>query len=71
MNRIKEVLDEKGIKQVWLSEKLDKSYNMVNSYCQNRRQPSLEILYQIANILDVDVKDLIISEKKIVNDPDR
>jgi transcriptional regulator with XRE-family HTH domain len=64
MNRIKEVLDEKGIKQVWLSEKLDKSYNMVNSYCQNRRQPSLEILYQIAKILDVDVKDLIISEKK-------
>ena len=64
MNRIKEVLDEKGIKQVWLSKKLDKSYNMVNSYCQNRRQPSLEILYQIAKILDVDVKDLIISEKK-------
>ena len=63
MNRIKEVLDEKGIKQVWLSEQLDKSYNMVNSYCQNRRQPSLEILYQIAKILDVDVKDLIVSEK--------
>ncbi len=62
MNRIKEVLDEKGIKQVWLSEKLDKSYNMVNSYCQNRRQPSLEILYQIAKILKVDVKDLIISK---------
>jgi transcriptional regulator with XRE-family HTH domain len=64
MNRIKEVLDSKGIKQVWLAEQLSKSYNMVNSYCQNRRQPSLEILYQIAKILDVDVKDLIISEKK-------
>jgi len=63
MNRIKEVLDSKGIKQVWLSEQLDKSYNMVNAYCQNRRQPSLEILYQIAKILDVDVKDLIVSEK--------
>jgi putative transcriptional regulator len=63
MNRIKEVLDSKGIKQVWLAEQLNKSYNMVNSYVQNRRQPSLEILYQIAKILDVDVKDLIISEK--------
>jgi repressor LexA len=62
MNRIKEVLEEKGIKQTWLAEKLGKSYNMVNSYAQNRRQPSLEVLYQIAKILNVDVKDLIISK---------
>jgi transcriptional regulator with XRE-family HTH domain len=63
MNRIKEVLYEKGIKQVWLAEKLGKSYNMVNSYVQNRRQPSLEVLYHISEILGVDVKDLIISKK--------
>lgn len=63
MNRIKEVLDERGIKQVWLAEKLGKSYNMVNSYVQNRRQPSLEVLYHISEILGVDVKDLIISKK--------
>lgn len=59
MNRIKEVLVTKGIKQVWLAEKLSKSYNMVNSYVQNRTQPSLEILFQIAEILEVDAKDLI------------
>lgn len=64
MNRIKEVLEEKGIKQKWLAEKLDKSYNMVNSYVQNRRQPSLEDLYTIAEILEVDVKDLLISKEK-------
>lgn len=64
MNRIKEVLEAKGIKQVWLAEKLGKSYNMVNSYAQNRTQPSLEDLNRIANILDVDVKDLIISNRK-------
>lgn len=63
MNRIKEVLEEKGIKQVWLAEKLSKSYNMVNSYVQNRRQPSLEDLNRIANILDEDVKNLIVSNK--------
>lgn len=63
MNRIKEVLDEKGIKQTWLAEKLGKSYNMVNSYVQNRRQPSLELLNQIASLLHVDVKDLIASSK--------
>ena len=63
MNRIKEVLEEKGIKQTWLAEKLDKSYNMVNGYVQNRQQPRLEILNEIATILDVDVKDLIVSSK--------
>ncbi len=63
MNRIKEVLEEKGIKQTWLAEKLDKSYNMVNGYVQNRQQPRLEILNDIAKILDVDVKDLIVSSK--------
>jgi len=63
MNRIKAVLEEKGIKQTWLAEKLDKSYNMVNSYVQNRRQPSLEDLYKIATILDVDIKNLLISNK--------
>jgi transcriptional regulator with XRE-family HTH domain len=57
------VLEEKGTKQTWLAEKIGKSYNMVNSYVQNRSQPGLEILYKIAETLDVDIKDLIISNK--------
>lgn len=64
MNRIKEVLEEKGIKQTWLAEQLGKSYNMVNGYVQNRQQPRLEVLYDIARILDVDVKDLLIETTK-------
>ena len=63
MNRIKEVLEQKSIKQVWLAVQLGKSYNIVNGYVQNRSQPSLEILYKIAEILDVDVKELLISTK--------
>ena len=63
MNRIKEVLKQKGIKQTWLAEKLDKSYNMVNGYVQNRQQPRLEVLNEIAEILDVDVRKLIVSNK--------
>ena len=59
-NRIKEVLDKKGIKQKWLSEQLGKSYNMVNSYVANRRQPSLEDLYRIAEILDIEAKELLL-----------
>lgn len=63
MNRTKEVLVLKGIKQVWLADKLGKSYNVVNGYVQNRTQPSVEVLYEIAKILDVDVKELLISSK--------
>ena len=63
MNRIKEVLEEKGIKQIWLAEKLGKSFNTVNSYVQNRQQPRIEILFKIAKILNVDPKELIQSDK--------
>jgi transcriptional regulator with XRE-family HTH domain len=66
MNRIKEVLEERGIKQTWLAEKLGKSFCMVNSYVCNRRQPSLEVLFEIVNIFNVDLKELI----KITNSYD-
>jgi putative transcriptional regulator len=64
MNRIKSVLKEKGIKQTTLSEKLGKSYNMVNGYVQNRQQPRLEVLNEIAHIIDVDVRELLVSNKQ-------
>lgn len=62
MNRIKEVLEKKGIKQTWLAEKLGKSFSIINAYVCNRRQPSLEGLFEIAEILQVDIKDLIESK---------
>jgi transcriptional regulator with XRE-family HTH domain len=65
MNRIKEVLERKGIKQIWLAEQLGKSYNMVHSYVQNKRQPSLEDLYKIAKILNVEVNELLVSIKEL------
>ena len=68
MNRIKEVLEQKGIKQTWIAKKLGKSYNMVNGYVQNRQQPRLEVLNEIAIILDVDVRNLIVSNKSDGNE---
>ena len=65
MNRIKEVLEERELSQIWLAKQLGKSYNMVNSYAQNRRQPSIEILFRIADILDVEAKDLL-KEKRLI-----
>ena len=64
LNRIKEVLDEKGISQTWLAKKLDKSFNTVNSYVCNRSQPNLETLLQISQILNVDMKDLIADQEQ-------
>lgn len=63
LNRIKDVLAEKGISQTWLAKQLDKSFSMVNAYACNRIQPNLETLQQIAEILQVDLKDLITDKK--------
>ena len=67
LNRIKEVLDEKGISQTWLAKKLDKSFNSVNSYVCNRTQPNLGTLLQISQILNVNLKDLIAAHEQLNN----
>ena len=58
-NNINKVLLEKGIKQIWLAEKLGKRFTIVNSYVCNRRLPSLELLFYIAQSLQMDSKDLM------------
>ena len=63
MNRIKDVLKEQGRTQTWLSEQLEKSYVVVTNYCNNNAQPSIEVLRKIANILDVDVRVLLVPTK--------
>ena len=65
MNRIKDILEDRAITQTWLASELGKSYNMVNSYVQNRRQPSIEILYKIAEILNVEAKELLVDMKEV------
>jgi putative transcriptional regulator len=64
MNRIKEVLKEQGRSQTWLAEKIDKSYVVVNNYCNNNAQPSIEVLRKIANVLNVDVRELLVPTKE-------
>ena len=68
MNRILKVLKEKGITQTWLSKQMDKSYTTINEYARNKRQPSLEDLYKIADILKVKVADLLIENIEIENE---
>ena len=64
INRIKVVLVEKKRTNKWLAEQLGKDPATVSKCCTNASQPGLEALLQIANVLDVDVKDLLNSTKE-------
>lgn len=62
LNRIKLVLVEKEVSQTELAKELGKSFSTINAYCSNRKQPSLELLNEIADILSVSMKDLIVDK---------
>ena len=59
INRLKVVLAEKKRTNKWLAEQLDKDPATVSKWCTNKAQPNLETLIQIAQCLEVDVKDLL------------
>lgn len=60
INRIKEVLVIKGMSQKELAAKLDRNPNTVTSICNNKSQPHLKDLKRIAEILEVDIRELLI-----------
>lgn len=57
---------EKQRTSKWLAEQLGKSENTVSKWCSNKVQPSLEILYEIARLLDIEVRTLIVPSKEQV-----
>ena len=79
MNRIKELLEAKGMSQISckqvqnaersrdypnrIAHRLSKCFNTVNLYAANRVQPSIPVLYRIADILEVDVRELLVASK--------
>jgi len=63
INRLKVVLAEEGRTNKWLSEKLGKNTATVSRWCTNEMQPSLETLTEIAEVLGVDVRELLVSTK--------
>lgn len=65
LNNIKPILKSTGRKQTFLADKMNMSYQQINEWCNNKRQPSLENLYKIADILEVEVKDLLIIGKDL------
>ena len=63
INRLKIVLVEQGKTGKWLAGQLGKNEATVSRWCSNTSQPSLEMLMKIAELLNVDSRDLIISRK--------
>ena len=64
MNRIKVTLVEKQKTKRWLAEQMGKSENTISRWCSNKSQPSIAQLQEIANLLDVDVRELLKSQIK-------
>ena len=63
INRLKVVLVEQNKTGKWLAEQLGKDPSTVSKWCSNKMQPSLEILIQIAGLLDIDVRELNVNTK--------
>lgn len=60
INRLKVVLAEKRKKNIWLAKRIGKNQTTISQWCTNQRQPSLETLVEIAEVLEIDVRDLLV-----------
>ena len=63
INRLKVVLAEKKRTNKWLSEQVGKDPATVSKWCTNKSQPSIEILMRIAELLNVELVELIKTKK--------
>lgn len=64
INRLKVVLVEQKRTGKWLAETLGKNEATISRWCTNETQPSLDTLLEIAKVLNVDIKELLISSKE-------
>jgi len=63
-NRIKAVLAEQGKTNNWLADQLEMNRTTVSKWCRNDMQPRVETLFQIANVLEIEVRELLVSTKE-------
>ena len=71
INRLKVVLVEKNLSSKWLAEKLDKNEATISRWCTNDVQPPLTTLVKIAEVLKVNVTDLLNNKLEIKNKRDK
>ena len=59
-NRIKAVLADQQKTSKWLADQVGRSRATVSRWCSNQMQPPLDVLYQVADVLEVDVRELLV-----------
>lgn len=63
-NRIKAVLAEKSKTNLWLAAELKVNRTTVSKWCTNEVQPTMKSLFRIADVMDVDVRELLVPNRK-------
>ena len=66
LNRIKAVLADAGQTNKWLADKLGKDPVTISKWCTNTTQPDLQTLSMIADLLSVDIRELLVGEKQLL-----
>jgi putative transcriptional regulator len=66
-NRLAEVLTEKDKTGKWLAEQLEKREETISAYCTQKFQPTIRTLFELADILEVDVRELLVPNLKSPN----
>lgn len=64
VNRLRVILAEKNKTNRWLAEAIGKNENTISRWCSNKSQPSVDVVVEIARVLDVDIRDLFNVTKK-------
>ena len=67
-NKLKVLLVERNRTSKWLAETLKMNPATISRWCSNKTQPSLDRLSEIAKVLDVDIRDLLVPTKKLLYD---
>lgn len=62
-NRLKVILVEENKTNKWLAKQLNRSETTVSRWCTNEMQPPIESFYEIAEVLNIDVRDLLVPSK--------
>ena len=63
-NRLAEVLTEKDKTGKWLAEKMGKREGTISAYCTQKFQPTIRTLFELADVLEVDVRELLVPNSK-------
>ena len=62
-NRLKEILDERGIKQTWLAEQVGITKQTMSNLIKNRFTTSMDIAFRIAKVLNMEIIDIFYEEE--------